>query len=65
MGLNPGLHGERPATSRLSHGTAMKIHISAKQHSTLRLRNEDEMVRTDYENNFLCYKEHNHGTAEI
>jgi hypothetical protein len=26
-GSNPGIRGERPATNRLSHGTALKPHI--------------------------------------
>jgi hypothetical protein len=24
MGSNPGVHGERPATNRLNHGTAFR-----------------------------------------
>jgi hypothetical protein len=30
-GSNPGLRGERPATNRLSHGTAIFISTTAQQ----------------------------------
>jgi hypothetical protein len=31
-GLNPGIHSARPATNRLSHGTAQMVHLLLRQH---------------------------------
>jgi hypothetical protein len=34
-GSNPGLHGERPATNRLSHGTAFHVNFLTALHMTV------------------------------
>jgi hypothetical protein len=37
-GSNPGLCGERPATNRLSHGTALQIHVTVVTHCVRELK---------------------------
>jgi hypothetical protein len=45
-GVNPDLHGERPATNRLSHGTALftKTRYTTHNHEGTRLRGRDQIA---------------------
>jgi hypothetical protein len=45
-GSNPGLRGERPATNRLSHGTAMSHLLMGKTHTDVWGEKAKRLTRT-------------------